>query len=297
MCNNNIAVRVSIIMPTYNRAPYIRETIESVCNQTYRGWELIIIDDGSDDNTAEIIMEINDQRIKFSQAGRIGIAGRIKNIALQMASGELIAFIDSDDLWDLSKLEKQLAALDKYPGAGFSITGGFNFKNLHEPIDFFFKQKAGIKYDDVLISFFKSELPSYIQSLIFRKTCLSITGNFNEVKSFSDVDFILKLASHFKAVVLYEPLLFRRLHAGNDSKANRVKRYTDGIEMIELYKKILPANLMRNALFSLYINWGEDDILNKKRKEAMQHFFYAWKIRPYSSIAIRKIIKMISKFK
>ena len=118
-------------MPTYNRAAYIMETIESIRNQTYQNWELIIVDDGSDDNTEEIIEEIKDSRIRFYKAGRIGIPSKIKNIGLENATGEIIAFIDSDDLWAQTKLEKQLIALQQYPGAGFSLTGGYNFKNLN----------------------------------------------------------------------------------------------------------------------------------------------------------------------
>src|SRR5205814_4320749 len=130
---NNDQPKVSIIMPTYNRAKYIGETIESVRNQSYQNWELIIVDDGSDDNTGEIISAMNDKRIRFYEAGRIAINGKIKNIGIEITNGELIAFIDSDDLWANTKLEKQVAALQEYPDAEFSLTGGFNFRNINQP--------------------------------------------------------------------------------------------------------------------------------------------------------------------
>ena len=131
-------------MPTYNRANYIGETIESVRNQTYNNWELIIVDDGSEDNTGEIISRIKDERIRFYKAGRIAINGKIKNIGIEKANGELIAFIDSDDLWAETKLEKQVAALQEYPEAAFSLTGGFNFRDVNQPIDFFYQAKRGL---------------------------------------------------------------------------------------------------------------------------------------------------------
>ena len=106
-------------MPTYNRANYIDKTIESVRNQTYNNWELIIVDDGSEDNTGETVSRIKDERIRFYKAGRIAINGKIKNIGIEKANGELIAFIDSDDLWAETKLEKQIAALQEYPEAAF----------------------------------------------------------------------------------------------------------------------------------------------------------------------------------
>src|SRR5204862_2858117 len=204
--------KVSIIMPTYNRAGYIMDTIESIRNQTYANWELIIVDDGSDDNTEELISQIKDERIQFYKAGRIGVNGRIKNIGLEKTSGELVAFIDSDDLWAATKLEKQVAALQQYPEAGFCLTGGYNFKKLNEPIDYFYKQREGIKYGDVFISFFKSELSTTTPSLMLRKKCIDTSGLFNEAKPFADVDFILALARRCKAARLFEPLLYRRLH-------------------------------------------------------------------------------------
>ena len=280
-------------MPTYNRAEYIIETIESILNQTYSNWELIIVDDGSDDNTEELISQIKDERIQFYKAGRIGVNGRIKNIGLEKVFGELIAFIDSDDLWAATKLEKQVAALHQYPQAGFSLTGGYNFRKLNEPVDFFYKQREGVKCENVFISFFKSELSTTTPSLMLRRQCIDVAGLFKETSPFSDIDFILSLAYHFKAVILYEPLLYRRLHEANDSKANWLKGYNKGIEIIQSYKKDLPAKIARDALFRLYINFGEDCLLYKERRKAIRHFFSAWKNKPYSIVPLKKTGKAI----
>jgi ADP-heptose:LPS heptosyltransferase len=289
----NTQPKVSIIMPTYNRAAYIGETIESVCNQTYKNWELIIVDDGSDDDTEKIISQIKDERIQFYKAGRIAINGKIKNIGIEKASGELVAFIDSDDLWAAAKLEKQVTALQQYPEAGFSLTGGYNFRKLNEPIDFFYKPREGIQYGDIFISIFKSEVSTTTPSLMLRKECLGHAGAFEETKPFSDIDFILKLASYFKAVILFEPLLYRRLHDANDSNANWVKGYHQGIAMIQSYKKKLPPEISRDALFKLYINFGEDCLLYKQREKAIKKFFLAWKNKPFSIVPFKKTGKAI----
>ncbi len=280
-------------MATYNRAEYILETIESIRNQTYQKWELIIIDDGSDDDTEKIITGLHDERIQYHQAGRTGMVSKIKNIAIGKSSGEFLAFIDSDDLWAADKLEKQVTALDQFPEAGFSITGGYNFIKPAVPLDYFFKQHEGIKYGDVFISFFRSELPAYTQALMLRKSCIEVGGLFNETSTFSDVDFILNLARHFKAVILYETLVYRRLHETNDNKLNWEKRYEEGIEIIISNKKNLPKRITRNALFRLCINFGEDLLLHKQRKKAIYQFIKAWKIYPYSVIPYRKTAKAI----
>jgi heptosyltransferase-2 len=287
--------KVSIIMPTYNRSALIAETIKSIRNQTYQNWELFIIDDGSDDNTGEIISSINDKRIRFYEAGRIAVNGKIKNIGIEKANGELIAFIDSDDLWAETKLEKQVSALQQYPDAGFSLTGGFNFAKPGRPIDFSYKQREGILYGNIFVSIFKSEISTTTPSLILRKECLNVTGVFDESKPFADIDFIIKLASYYKAVILYEPLLYRRLHDANDSQANWIKGYHQGIEMIQSHKKKLPSSVVHDALFKLYINFGEDCLLRMKRGAAISKFFHAWKNKPFSIVPFKKMVKAILK--
>lgn len=280
-------------MPTYNRAAYIMETIESIRNQTYQNWELIIVDDGSDDNTEEIIEEIKDSRIRFYKAGRIGIPSKIKNIGLENATGEIIAFIDSDDLWAQTKLEKQLIALQQYPGAGFSLTGGYNFKNLNEPLEYFYKQRQGVKYGNIFITFFKSEIAATTPTLILRKECVQFTGGFKETKPLSDIDFILSLASHFKAVILYEPLFYRRLHDANYSSINWVKRQYEGLEMIRSYKNSLPPKLFADSLFRSYTNFGEQYLQHRKSGKAICQFFNAWKNKPLSIAPLKKIAKAV----
>ena len=99
---------VSIIMPSYNTGKFIEKTINSVINQTYNNWELIIVDDCSNDNTDEIVKSINDSRIVYLKNERNSGAAVSRNKALKEAKGRWIAFLDSDDLWKKDKLEKQI---------------------------------------------------------------------------------------------------------------------------------------------------------------------------------------------
>ena len=99
---------VSIIMPSYNTAKYIRDSIQSVLDQTYENWELIIVDDCSTDNTDEVINSFRDYRIRFYKNELNCGAALTRNTALREAKGEWIAFLDSDDLWESTKLEEML---------------------------------------------------------------------------------------------------------------------------------------------------------------------------------------------
>lgn len=99
---------VSIIMPSWNTENYIAETIQSVINQTYKNWELLIVDDCSTDNTDEVVASFHDDRIKYFHNDKNSGAALTRNKALREAKGEWIAFLDSDDLWKPEKLEHQI---------------------------------------------------------------------------------------------------------------------------------------------------------------------------------------------
>ena len=104
---------VSIIMPTYNCGRFIRESIDSVLAQTYKGWELIIVDDCSTDNTSEVVGRYIDPRIRYMRNKQNMGAALTRNRALREAKGRYIAFLDSDDLWRPEKLEKQIAFMEQ----------------------------------------------------------------------------------------------------------------------------------------------------------------------------------------
>ena len=113
---------VSIIMPSYNTGKYIEKTINSVLSQTYENWELIIVDDCSDDNTDDAVKPyLSDERIKYFKNEKNCGAAVSRNYALKQAKGKWIAFLDSDDLWASDKLKKQIAFMEKN-GYRFSYT-------------------------------------------------------------------------------------------------------------------------------------------------------------------------------
>ena len=114
--------QVSIIMPSYNTARFIGATIKSVLNQTYSNWELIIVDDCSTDNTDDVVNQyLADDRIHYIKNDTNSGAAVSRNRALREAKGKWIAFLDSDDLWEPEKLEKQIAFMQER-GYAFSYT-------------------------------------------------------------------------------------------------------------------------------------------------------------------------------
>lgn len=111
---------ISIVVPVYNAESYIKETIENVLNQTYQDFELILVDDGSSDNSRQVISEFDDPRVKlFRNTGKGAYSAR--NYGVDQATGRYIAFLDADDVWSRDKLEKTFAHMQKN-NAGFVFT-------------------------------------------------------------------------------------------------------------------------------------------------------------------------------
>ncbi len=120
---------VSIIMPSYNTGQYIKESIESVLAQSYKQWELIIVDDCSEDNTDEVVKEyLWDNRIRYIKNDANCGAAVSRNRALKEAKGKWIAFLDSDDLWESEKLQRQIAFM-REKSCHFSYT---NYTEIDE---------------------------------------------------------------------------------------------------------------------------------------------------------------------
>lgn len=133
---------VSIIMPSYNTARFIKETVDSVLAQSYTNWELLIVDDCSTDNTDDVVAQFSDDpRIKYIKNSKNSGAAESRNRALREAKGKWIAFLDSDDLWEPDKLKKQIAFM-KDNGYHFSYT---NYIEIDEESKIIGKSVTGPK--------------------------------------------------------------------------------------------------------------------------------------------------------
>ena len=141
---------VSIIMPTYNCAKFIKETIQSVLDQTYENWELVIVDDCSNDNTKEIVESFNDKRIKYKRLEKNSGAAIARTTAMNMAIGNYMAFLDSDDLWKKDKLKKQLEFMKKN-NYNFTCTAYEQIDEEGHKLNKIIKTKKKANYNRILL--------------------------------------------------------------------------------------------------------------------------------------------------
>jgi len=197
--------RVSVIIPTYNRAAYIAEAIRSVQAQTYPALEIIVADDGSTDDTPAIVARFGDA-ITYVPLPHRGQPAATRNTGLREASGEFVAFLDSDDLFLPNKLELQLAALEAHPQAGLVYSNGHYFRD--DPA-----QPTGYALDglptpsgDVLAELLRGNVVASPAVVLIRRTCLDVVGMLDENPDFfgvEDYDLWLRIAAQFS--VVYAP--------------------------------------------------------------------------------------------
>lgn len=216
---------VSIIIPAYNAERTILETIQSVQQQTFDDFEIIIINDGSRDRTLELIQTIQDKRLRiFSyENGGLPVA---RNRGISHATGEFIAFLDADDLWTTDKLELQLTALKQHPDAGvaYSWTYFMDVDEQGKPISLLPSPQypfQGNIYEKLLVSDF---IHSGSNTLIRREN-IDLIGEFDStLKSCEDWDYWVRLAAccHFVVVPKYQ-VFYRRTPGAMSSKVEVMK--------------------------------------------------------------------------
>ena len=190
---------VSVIMPAYNAEKYIAASIQSVIDQTYSHWELMVVDDGSTDKTAEIVQSLlsTDERISYIHQ-RNGGQASARNTGIKNSAGELIAFLDADDLWIKEKLDLQILKMDE-TGADVVYSDGHHIREDGEPSDGkdFFAPVPGRVEGARMFKLLYEYNRIQIQSVLTRRDLLDKAQLFDEdrrLQNCEDYDIWLKLA-------------------------------------------------------------------------------------------------------
>jgi len=206
------APSVSVVIPAYNSARYIAQTIESVLKQSYRPCEIIVVDDGSTDDTRRMLEKYRDRIIYIHQENAGEPAAR--NTGIRQAGGDFIAFLDADDLWLPDKLKFQMDYFEKHPEVALVYSDMKLFDEtgiVHESVKEWLGMSPPSGY--VFPELFTETLFGS-GTVIFRKACVDQVGFFDE--SFlvgSDYEMWLRMARHFEFGYVDKPLLMYRHHA------------------------------------------------------------------------------------
>ena len=237
--------QVSVILPTYNRATLLPRAIRSVLEQSYTDLELIVVDDGSDDDTADVVGNIGDSRVRYLQLARNQGICAARNRGLHEAKGEFLAFQDSDDEWDREKLEKQIRFLEANPEA--DIVYCDMYRQRADGSVFYLRSPSIRK--GMLINPETGYWQSYMlamQPTLMRRECLQEERFDENMVSFEDLDLFLRLAQRHRFIHLKEPLVDYHQTFGNT--ANRSNGLKARWQLLKKYRRQL---LVQNPGFLL----------------------------------------------
>jgi glycosyltransferase involved in cell wall biosynthesis len=260
IANINTTPLISVIITAYNRGVFLRDTLDSIQNQTYSNIEILVIDDGSNKEEAvknKLLCEEFDKCIYYYKANSGQPDSR--NYGIKRSKGEFVSFCDDDDLWVLNKLEKQVAILNSNPDYGL-VTGSIECINEDGSKTGVVKSHKGHIHGYVFPDFLIKNRTASIIPLV-RKEVFKKVGYFNpDFTIGEDWEFWRRVSYYFKFYAIPEVLGYVRLHEDNMSKS----RVNDPLVRFLLYRKLTTSLL----------NWGEHRF-NKKDKQLI--FKIEWK--------------------
>jgi teichuronic acid biosynthesis glycosyltransferase TuaG len=247
-------IKISVIMPAFNVESFISEAIESVICQTFTNWELIIIDDGSTDNTSNIskLYEKSDNRIHYIYQAN-GKQGKARNLGIKNAKGEFIAFLDADDLWIKTKLEIQYNYFLDNKNIDLLFTQGYSkFNDENQYFDISIKRL--FDSNDLRLFIEKNQIP--ILSVLIKTAALNKVSCFeekDELQNVEDYHLWFKLLNEgFKFASINDRLFFYRIHDKQSTyKDNNLKMQT--INMFKLL--VVNWNSTTNFFVLQKIKW------------------------------------------
>ena len=273
-------ILVSVVVPTYNRAHLIGETIQSIIDQTYSNWELIIVDDGSIDDTKKVVDKFSDRRIQYLAIDHCGIFGKVRNVGMQKARGELIAFLDSDDLWTSNKLSFQLSLLKQNPDAGFIFGHAEQFGNGAIPppqLETFYSGNVFVPY------LLEERFVLVVPSIMIKKDVLDTVGFLDEGLIIgSDVDFFLRMACRYKGIFSNEILVKTRKHDHSTSLRLEVASHLEQTQILERFFRggYLDKEQYVYLVSTQFYKLGLLHLRTRRPKEAVNNFLKYISLKP-----------------
>jgi glycosyltransferase involved in cell wall biosynthesis len=295
--------RFSVVIPTYNQAQYLAKAIQSVLVQTYQDFEIIIVNNYSTDETVSVVNSFNDRRIKLLHYHNQGVIGAARNQGIEASRGEYVAFLDSDDVWYLEKLEKVKAVLQRCPEVDVIGHGIYQKRQDGQVIKpSYAGGYTGPLYEHLLFV----GNACYLSATVVKRSVLQDVGMFSESARFvgvEDYDLWLKLA-HSGYKFYFMPDLLGENLVRLDSVSSRVDdQYRNAIAAIEhhyrhdLTRKTVSSKLrLIKRIAPLYYSPGRYHHINKRYREALSYYLKAiacyplcWKTYAVTLFALLRI--------
>jgi glycosyltransferase involved in cell wall biosynthesis len=213
----------------------LAESLDSALSQTVNPLEVLVIDDGSDDGTAEFVHARAHPAIRYFGFPHSGRVSKLRNLGIESARGECIAFLDSDDLWTPNTLESLLSGLQAHPNAGFAYCGFRTFDEAGNSKIHVYRTGAGPErsVQNIFAGMLAGAMGPYPSGLLMRRSAVERIGRLDEELMLGEYEFICRLAYEFPAVIVHEPLVRIRKHPGNSSWRLQAEELREAIIAVE----------------------------------------------------------------
>ena len=217
---------ISIIMPLYNKERWVANTVRSILSQSFKDFELIVVDDGSIDRSLEIIREFRDSRIKIITQKNSGVSSA-RNRGVLEANGKFITFIDADDIWLDRHLEYLIRAFEKYPNIILSANKISVCTDEIYPIDITQNRNIEYKKYNYIDSLYKNQFPIHIGSIMVKRDLFNkIDGFYEDMKIAEDVNWILRANCQGEALISnYIGMIYYLIDSNGAMLSNRDIKY------------------------------------------------------------------------
>jgi glycosyltransferase involved in cell wall biosynthesis len=288
--------RISVVITCYNYGQYLDGCLRSVLDQTCRDWEAVVVDDGSTDDTPQVMARFADvPNLRYVRRENGGQAVA-KNTGIRESRGEFVAFLDADDLWEPTKLAKQIELFaDPRVGVVYSRAKWIDEDGAALDNEFggkYLQPRAG-RVTDWL---FQDNFVWFSSSMV-RRSCLEACGSFDESLAMGiDWDLWLRISTRYEFAYVNEPLLGYRVgHSGQMSRNTETRqRCSDRImaRFLENYPGAVSKGMVRNAYYLTYCNRGEYYRANDK-DASYRYFLRALAMRPWGRMAYAGIARTL----
>ena len=288
----------TVVITCFNYGHYLKGCIESVLNQSYRDYEIVVIDDGSTDNTSAVMQDyLALPNLKYIRQENGGQA-KAKNRGIENAQGRFVAFLDADDMWEKEKLQKQLP-LFYTDEIGVVFSRARFIDEIGQPLDYLVTGKYLVPHKGKVSEFLFLDNFVPFSSSIVRRQCLERCGGFDEsFKMGIDWDLWLRLSVLYEFDYIEEPLMtYRMRHTGQMSQnAEERQRWSDRImkQFKDNYPGILSIETIRQAAYITACNRGEYYV-DKDIVRSMHYFTEAIRVSPINIHTYIKIAKLVLK--
>lgn len=219
---------VSVVIPAYNTGRFIAEAIESVLAQTFTDFEAIIVDDGSTDDTRDVVARFTDPRLRYVYQDHAGVSAA-RNAGIRRAQGRYIAFLDADDWWLPEKLALQVRLLESHPETGLVYCGACRVRNGRVLSRFRARYKGDV-FGSLLVRGNEKVMAGSASAAIIRRECFEQVGGFDEeCFALEDWEMWLRIAAQYAFDCVPDCLVYVRLHETNAS--SRAVKMRDGVSI------------------------------------------------------------------